>query len=62
MHNPVCDPNGNLLILDRTIENNRLTLTSIYGPISDNLVFYQTIIKLMKLTMKRLFGVAISTW
>ena len=43
MHNQVCDPNGNFLLLDKTIENNRLTLATIYEPNSDNPVFYQTI-------------------
>ena len=43
MHNQVCDPSANFLLLDMSIENSRLTLASSYGPNSDNTAFYQTI-------------------
>ena len=39
------DPNFNYIILDLSIENNRLTLVSIYGPNSDDPGFYKNVVK-----------------
>ena len=32
VHKSINDPNGNFLLLDLTVHNNRFTLASIYGP------------------------------
>lgn len=48
VHNYKSDPNGNYIMLDLTIENNRLTLVSIYGPNSDEPVFYENIVNKME--------------
>ena len=44
VHGVKSDPNGNYLILDVTIENNKLTLAAIYGPNNDNPTFFSDII------------------
>lgn len=43
VHKCESDPNGNYVLLDLTIESNRLTLVSIYGPNSDDPAFYENI-------------------
>ncbi len=37
------DPNGNFILLRHTIENNKFTLVCIYGPNSDDPLFYHKI-------------------
>ena len=44
IHNHISDPNGNYIIVDLTIDDNRLTLASIYGPNKDCPKFFNTII------------------
>lgn len=43
VHKSISDPNGNFLLLDLTVQNNRFTLASIYGPNTDNPSFFQTV-------------------
>ena len=43
VHNSISDPNGNFLLLDLTVHNNRFTLASIYGPNTDNPDFFKTV-------------------
>lgn len=44
LHKYKCDPNGNYVIIDMTLENfTRFTLVSIYGPNEDNPDFYRKI-------------------
>ena len=45
VHSCISDPNGNYLILDVTIDNNRITLATVYGPNHDDVSFYQNIAK-----------------
>ncbi len=40
VHQTKHDPNGNFIILDLTIENNKFTLACLYGPNSDASTFY----------------------
>ena len=47
-HGTIRDVNGNLLIIDVTIENERLTLTSIYGPNRDEPDFYSDLLSKLK--------------
>ena len=35
VHNHISDPEGNYLIVDLTVDNNRFTLVSLYGPNND---------------------------
>lgn len=43
IHDQITDENGNLLILDITILNQRLTLINLYGPNNDSPNFFQSI-------------------
>lgn len=43
VHRSVSDPNGNFLILDISVCNNRFTLASVYGPNIDNPDFFQSV-------------------
>ena len=43
VHNSISDPNGNFLLLDLTVHNNRFTLASIYSPNTDNPDFFKTV-------------------
>ena len=49
IHSIFRDDNGNLLIVDLTICNQRLTLVNIYGPNTDNPCFYKLILQRLKL-------------
>ena len=49
IHSIFRDNNGNLLIVDLTICNQRLTLVNIYGPNTDNPSFYKLILQRLKL-------------
>ena len=40
VHNSISDPNGNFLLLDLTVHNNRFTLASIYGTNTDSPDFF----------------------
>ena len=44
----ISDPNGNYIVLDVTIDNNRITLVTINGPNHDDVSFYQNIAKKLK--------------
>ena len=43
VHKSISDLNGNFLLLDLTLHNNRFTLASIYGSNIDNPGFFQTV-------------------
>ena len=43
VHNSISDPDGNFLLLDITVYNNRFTLATIYGPNTDNPSFFQNV-------------------
>ena len=45
IHSQEQDINGNLLILDITISNKRLSLINIYGPNKDDPAFYENLFK-----------------
>ena len=45
IHNQKQDENGNLLILDLTISNKRLSLINVYGPNKDDPTFYENVFK-----------------
>ena len=40
VHSFISDSNGNYLILDVTIDNNRIILATVYGPNQDDVSFY----------------------
>jgi exonuclease III len=41
IHEQIADSVGNLIALDMTIENKRISLITIYGPNEDSPIFYQ---------------------
>ena len=45
IHNQIQDTNGNLLILDITISDKRLSLINVYGPNKDDPTFYVNVFK-----------------
>lgn len=45
MHETKKDNSGNYIILDITIEGERMTIVNIYGPNDDNPIFYKDIFK-----------------
>ena len=45
VHNKITDNEGNYLILDLTIDNNKVTLVSLYGPNKDSPEFFEIIMK-----------------
>ena len=45
VHQHISDPEGNYIIVDITIDNNRLTLISLYAPNQDSPIFFSNIIK-----------------
>ena len=47
VHNDIIDDTGFFIALDLTIENQRLSLISIYGPNEDNPEFYGKITKII---------------
>ena len=44
VHDYINDPEGNYLIIDLTVDSNRFTLTSLYGPNQDCPSFYDNLI------------------
>ena len=45
IHNQKLDDSGNYIILDITIEGEKITLINLYGPNEDNPIFYENIFK-----------------
>ena len=45
IHKQISDETGNYIILDITVNNQRFTLVTLYGPNSDNTAFYENIFK-----------------
>ena len=45
IHSHISDPDGNYIIVDLTIDDNRLTLVCLYGPNKDCPEFFTTIIR-----------------
>ena len=43
VHNSISDHDGNFLLLDITVYNNRFTLATIYGQNTDNPSFFQNV-------------------
>ena len=43
VHNHISDPDGNYLIIDLTVDNNRFTLVSLYGPNNDCPLFFDSL-------------------
>jgi exonuclease III len=48
VHNQEKDTKGNVLILDLTIDNNRFTLCTLYGPNNDTPLFYSKLFSLIE--------------
>ena len=44
IHNNISDPEGNSIIADISVEQNRFTLMNLYGPNQDTPNFFDTII------------------
>ena len=44
IHRKIIDTDGNYIILDLTVNNEKITLTNLYGPNNDNPQFFQTIL------------------
>ena len=45
IHKQISDETGNYIILDISVNNQRFTLVTLYGPNSDNTAFYEIIFK-----------------
>ena len=43
LHNHITDSNGNFIVADISLDNNRLTLVNLYGPNDDSPAFYEHI-------------------
>ena len=43
VHSHKSDPNGNYLLVDLTVDNNRFTLVSLYGPNNDCPMFFESL-------------------
>ena len=43
VHNHISDPGGNYIIVDLTVDNNKFTLVSLYGPNSDSPAFFDSL-------------------
>ena len=44
IHSHISDPDGNFIIADLTVDNNRFTLVTLYGPNSDSPLFFEQLI------------------
>ena len=47
VHKYISDPNGNYIIVDITLDNNRLTLISLYAPNQDSPMFFSNIMSIV---------------
>ena len=60
-HGTIRDVNGNLLIIDVTVENERLTLASLYGPNRDEPDFYSDLLSKLK-ELKNRHVIIVGDW